>query len=288
MTEGSSGQEGFFMAETVEKSLLDLDFAALTQRRFTPSPAAWEDQVVYFLLLDRFSDGKEQGGYRDDDGHPVSGGVTPLYRPEDSGRVAYDTWFRAGGGWQGGTLRGLRSKLGYLRRLGITALWVSPIFKQVAFDPSYHGYGIQNFLDVDPHFETREEFRDFVQAAHDQGIYVILDIIAHHTGNVFSYAADRYPTHDPATGGWYNDPRWDGKPYAVQGFNDKDGRPTLPFNGQPPAALEAAWPDGAIWPREFQRSDLFLHRGHIKNWDYYPEYAEGDMFGLKTLDLRVQ
>ena len=100
----------------------------------------------------------------------------------------------------GGTIRGLRSKLGYLRRLGITALWVSPIFRQVAFEPSYHGYGIQNFLDVDPHFGTREEFRDFVKAAHEQGIYVILDVVAHHTGNVFAYDPDRYATHDPASG----------------------------------------------------------------------------------------
>ena len=195
------------MAENIEKSLLELDFASLTRRTFTPSPAAWEDQVLYFLLLDRFSDGKEKDGYRDIADHPVPTGATPLYRPEDSGRVDYDTWLRAGGGWQGGTLKGLKSKLGYLRRLGITALWVSPIFRQVAFEPSYHGYGIQNFLDVDPHFGTREEFRDFVRAAHEQGIYVILDIIAHHTGNVFAYAPDRYMTHDPGSGRWYNDPR---------------------------------------------------------------------------------
>ena len=49
------------MAETIERSLLDLDFASLTRRTFTPSPAAWEDQVLYFLLLDRFSDGNEKG-----------------------------------------------------------------------------------------------------------------------------------------------------------------------------------------------------------------------------------
>ena len=222
------------MAEKIEKSLLELDFASLTRRTFTPSPAAWEDQVLYFLLLDRFSDGKEKDGYRDNADRPVQSGSTPLYRPEDSGRVDYETWFRAGGDWQGGTLQGLKSKLGYLRRLGITALWVSPIFRQVAFEPSYHGYGIQNFLDVDPHFGTRAEFRDFVQAAHEQGIYVILDIIAHHTGNVFAYDADRYTTHDPASGQWYNDPRWDGKPYAVKGFNDRDGRPTLPFDSSDP------------------------------------------------------
>jgi glycosidase len=276
------------MAEIIEKSLSELDFASLTRRTFTPSPAAWEDQVVYFLLLDRFSDGKEKGGYRDAQDRPVSDGVTPLYRPEDPGRIDYDTWFRAGGGWQGGTLQGLRSKLGYLRRLGITTLWVSPVFRQVAFEPSYHGYGIQNFLDVDPHFGTRAEFRDFVRAAHEQGIYVILDIIAHHTGNVFSYDANRYTTHDPVSGRWFNDPRWDGKPYAVKGFNDRDGRPTLPFDTPGGDGLLGAWPDGAIWPREFQRPELFLRKGHITSWDYYPEYAEGDMFALKTLDLQVR
>ncbi len=294
------------MTEEIEKSLLDIDFASLTRRKFTPSPAAWEDQVLYFLLLDRFSDGNESGGHRDNEGRPVTSGTTPLYTSDNSGRVDYDAWLSAGGGWHGGTLAGLKSKLGYLKRLGITALWVSPIFRQVAFEPSYHGYGIQNFLDVDPHFGTREEFRDFVKAAHEQGIFVILDIIAHHTGNVFTYAADHYTTHDPATGQWYNDPRWDGKPYAVQGFNDRDGQPTLPFDvpdGAPVGAasraapqaplgsrglLEAAWPDGAIWPREFQRPHLFLRKGHITDWDYYPEYAEGDMFSLKTLDLGVQ
>ncbi len=276
------------MPETIEKSLLDIDFASLRRRTFTPSPAAWEDQVLYFLLLDRFSDGNEQGGYRDNDGQPVHSGATPLYTPADPGRVDYDTWLRAGGGWQGGTLRGLRSKLGYLRRLGITALWVSPPFRQVAFEPSYHGYGIQNFLDVDPHFGTREEFRDFVQAAHEHGIYVILDVVAHHTGNVFSYAPDRYATHDPTSGKWYNDPRWDGRPYAVAGFNDRDGRATLPFEPPEPGRMDAAWPDGAVWPREFQRPELYLRKGHITNWDYRPEYVEGDMFGLKTLDLRLQ
>jgi hypothetical protein len=75
------------MVEQIEKSIQDLDFAALTQWTFTPSPAAWEDQVMYFLLLDRFSDGKEKDGYRDEADRPVHGGSTPLYRPEDSGRV---------------------------------------------------------------------------------------------------------------------------------------------------------------------------------------------------------
>jgi hypothetical protein len=47
------------MAEHIEKSLLEVDFASLTRRTVVPSPAAWEDQVLYFLLLDRFPDGNE-------------------------------------------------------------------------------------------------------------------------------------------------------------------------------------------------------------------------------------
>jgi len=283
------------MNRDIEKSLLEIDFASLTRGPFNPSPAAWEDQVLYFLMLDRFSDGKEKGGYADASDRTVESGATPLYRVEDTCRVDYDTWFNAGGGWQGGTIKGLTSKLGYLRRLGVTALWVSPPFRQAAFEPSYHGYGVQNFLDVDPHFGTREEFRDFVRAAHDQGIYVILDVIAHHCGNVFSYAADRHPTRDPSTGREFNDPRWDGGPYAVAGFNDREGRPILPF-GIPDemspadaARLEASWPDGAVWPREFQRAELFLRKGRISNWGHHPEYAEGDMAdGLKTLNVQIR
>ncbi len=94
------------MTETIEKSLLDLDFASLTRRTFTPSPAAWEDQVLYFLLVDRFSDGQENGGYRDNLDRSVDTGITPHYRPEDSGRVDYDAWLRAGGGWQGARSKG--------------------------------------------------------------------------------------------------------------------------------------------------------------------------------------
>lgn len=276
------------MSRQIEKSLLDIDFANLTRGVFTPSPAAWEEQVLYFLLVDRFSDGNERGGYRDNSGRPVQSGTIPLYREDNPGRVDYDTWFKCGGTWQGGNLKGLQSKLGYLHRLGVTAVWISPVFRQVAFEPSYHGYGIQNFLDTDPHFGTREEFRDFVKAAHDHGIYVVLDIIAHHTGNVFSYAPDRYLVRDPGTGQSSYDPRWDGRPYAVRGFNDRQGQPRLPSDPSGRRQLEASWPDGAIWPREFQNIHMFECRGHITNWDYYPEYMAGDMFNLRTLDLWAQ
>jgi glycosidase len=273
----------------VERSLQELDLAALSDRTFTPSPAAWEDQVLYFLMLDRFSDGNEND-YFDNDGQAVLGGSTQPYRPEDAGNAVQTDqdaarWRDAGVHWAGGTLKGLTGKIGYLKRMGITALWVSPIFKQVAYQDTYHGYGIQNFLLVDPHFGTREDLREMVATAHRHGIYVILDIILNHSGNVFSYNPDRYWTQDPNSGQWYLDARWDGQPYPVAGFHDQSGKPGLPFEAGSALDQPGVWPEGAIWPREFQSPGIFTGEGRINNWDYEPEFLDGDFFDLKDLHL---
>ncbi len=60
------------------------------------------------------------------------------------------------------------------------------------------------------------------------------------------------------------------------------GRPVLTPDAANPEAL---WPDGGLWPREFQNLELFMRKGHVTNWDYYPEYAEADLFDLRTFDL---
>jgi len=268
------------------KCISEIDFGELTKRRYTPSPDSWSDQVLYFLMLDRFSDGNESDGYGDLRDQPVTTGKTRLATIGDVGSVPYEQWLKGGDGWQGGTLKGLTSKLGYLRRLGVTAVWISPVFKQVAFQATYHGYGIQNFLEIDPHFGTREDLCDLVDAAHQEGIYCILDIILNHCGDVFGYAGARYFTCD-ANDNQQPDPRWDGQPYRVEGFRDCDGRPVLPFDPPNPSILDAAWPNGAIWPRELQSPDNFMRQGHISNWDYYPEFTDADFFDLKKLNLKV-
>ncbi|WP_005036587.1 alpha-amylase family glycosyl hydrolase [Holophaga foetida] len=253
----------------------DIDWHELTDRAYTPSPAAWEDQVFYFLMVDRFSDGKEKH-YLDLKGKVVEKGTTPLFQPRDEGTAERAAWTEAGRGWCGGTLKGLESKLGYLKRLGVTAIWVSPIFQQVAFQPTYHGYGVQDFLSIDPHFGTEADLRRLVDRAHAVGIYVILDIILNHSGNVFSYRPDRYWVPQGDSG--YFDPRWDGQPYPVAGFHDAKGLPSLPF-----APSEEAWPYGAIWPEELQNPETFSRKGRISNWDHDPEFREGDFCDLKDI-----
>lgn len=259
----------------VEQRLADLNIQELVASRagFFPSSAAWEDEVFYFLLLDRFSDGNEKG-YYDNDGNLVTTGKTPLYRPSDKDSAVRtdedaEQWRDAGGKFCGGNLKGLISKIGYLKRMGITAIWVSPIFKQIQWQESYHGYGVQNFLDVDPRFGTREDLRRMVDTAHAQGIYVMLDILLNHTGDVFAYDAQ--------------DPYWRGDPYPAKGFFDSQGQPTLPFGPIDLSVHPDAWPDGTIWPAEFQQPNTFSRKGYIKNWDHFPEYLEGDFNILKDI-----
>ena len=273
----------------VEKSLQEIDLKQLTNRQFTPSPAAWEDQVLYFLMLDRFSNGHEKN-YVDNDGQMVNTGNIPLYQPEDAENAVKTEedaarWRDAGAHWVGGNLQGLQSKIGYLQRLGITAIWVSPIFRQVPYQDTYHGYGIQNFMDVDPHFGTREDLKAMVKTAHEFGIYVILDIILNHSGNVFSYQPDRYWTHDTLCDQWFLDPRWDGNLYSAAGYHNHAGEPVLPFHSVNLQQDAEAWPGGAIWPVEFQDPTVFTRKGRINNWDYDPEYRDGDFFDLKDIHL---
>lgn len=265
----------------METSLSEIDFNALCGKRFFPSPEAWEDQVFYFLLLDRFSDGNEKGCLGND-GKPVSTGSAAAFQPADSGNAISSEkqaaeWREAGAKWVGGNLQGLTSKIGYLKRLGVSAIWVSPVFRQVEFQPTYHGYGIQNFINVDPHFGNREDLKKMVEAAHAHGILVVMDIILNHTGNIFDYAPDRYWTQD-ANGNAYMDPRWDGRLYQVKGFNDKKGEPKIPFAKIPSAAAE-----DAVWPTEFQDASFYTQKGRISNWDNDPEYREGDFCDLKDI-----
>ena len=83
------------------------------------------------------------------------------------------------------------------------------------------------------------------------------------------------------------DPRSDGQPYRVEGFRDREGKPVFPFDRSDPAALDAARPDGTIWPRELQSPGSFIAKGRITNFDFPPEDGEGDFFDFKKLNLAV-
>src|ERR1044071_7613258 len=120
------------------------------RQRYFASPVDWRDEVLYFLLVDRFSDARE--GSR-----PLldRADLASARRMPGGNAWRWDRWAESGASrWQGGTLRGAASKLPYLESLGVTTLWLSPVFKQRGHADSYHGYGVQDFLDVDPRFNV--------------------------------------------------------------------------------------------------------------------------------------
>ena len=235
--------------------------------RVYASPTTWRDQILYFLLPDRFSDGREDSRDR-----------FALNNPTQFRTNNPREWMENGTRFQGGTLNGIRSKLDYLNALGVTTLWIGPIFKQRWELETYHGYGIQNFLDVDARFGTRQDLRDLVDAAHDRGMYVLLDIIYNHTGNNWFYTDENTQESREIVSYRFQ------PPHPVHGWRSQQGASISDIE-----TLE----DG-VWPREFQNFDWYTRAGQIIEWDPRPwedpmhpdaEFRRGDFFNLKDLNL---
>lgn len=163
------------------------------------SARPWTDEVIYFVMTDRFHDG--------DPANNTPAGCDPaLDDPQQDDINRY----------HGGDLRGLELALqaGYFNELGVTALWITPPVRNVwrsgydlgGWKSGYHGYWAQDFLDIDPHLtsavslsgeaypEGREgrmrHYRDFVALAREKGIRIIQDAVLNHAGPVFFYDAD--------------------------------------------------------------------------------------------------
>ncbi|WP_324699136.1 alpha-amylase family glycosyl hydrolase [Novosphingobium aerophilum] len=151
-----------------------------------------EQEVIYFVLPDRF----ENGDRSNDAGGLKGGKLATGFDPTDK---AF---------YHGGDLKGLAARLGYIQNLGATAIWVGPIFRNKPVQgpkggesAGYHGYWITDFTHVDPHFGTDADFKALVDAAHVRGMKVYMDIIVNHTADVIQYregAAEGYPYRSKA------------------------------------------------------------------------------------------
>jgi glycosidase len=78
-----------------------------------------------------------------------------------------------------GDFNGITRKLDYLQSLGVNALWLMPIYPS----PSYHGYDVTNYFDVNPDYGTLSDFKNLLAAAHQRGMHVILDMVLNHTSS---------------------------------------------------------------------------------------------------------
>jgi glycosidase len=216
-----------------------------------PSPEDWRDTCIYFLMVDRFNNPD----------------AVPRNTP-------FDAEFNQ---FQGGTFNGIRNKLQYLKDLGVGALWLSPVLKNCQFNSgTYHGYGIQNFLAVEPRFASspdlaETEWRGLVDAAHGLGIYIIFDIVLHHAGDVFEYFING---QELAQADWQDQPK-----IAVR-WRDENGV------GNPQWTQAPANPplNAAVFPDELRRDLLFTQRGNAMSNGFH---ANGDFDSLKGIDSDV-
>ncbi len=210
------------------KSISDIDLSrANFPESFGSIDRSWKEEIIYFLLVDRFHDGIERpiDAYSTDN-NPESPLLNTRY---------------------GGTFKGIRSQLDYIKKLGCTCIWLSPIFEN--YEESYHGYAIRNFLSTDPRFGSLDDLKELVNEAHQLGLRVVLDVVINHTADTWSYAEDS-PSY---TGSAFNFGKW------------KDDEFPL--------------------PKELRSTSYYKKSGAIINWDLYPETQEGDIFELKKLIL---
>ncbi|WP_166636882.1 alpha-amylase family glycosyl hydrolase [Cognatilysobacter terrigena] len=146
-----------------------------------PPVPDWRDQIVYFVMLDRFDDGDP----RNDDQHAGEFGPTD------------------GAHYSGGDLAGVTRRLDYIRGLGATAVWITPPVAHQWWNlranyGGYHGYWADDFSRVDPHFGTLADYRALADGLHGRGMYLVQDVVVNHVADYFRYDVD--PAADPSRG----------------------------------------------------------------------------------------
>jgi glycosidase len=121
------------------------------------------EDVIYLLMPDRFANG-------DPENDDVEGMLEKADRSNPDGR-------------HGGDLEGITQRLDYLDDLGITAIWLNPVLENNMPAFSYHGYATTDYYKVDPRFGGNEAYLEFIDAAHEKGMKVIMDMVFNHCGS---------------------------------------------------------------------------------------------------------
>jgi len=220
--------------------------------RYEPARWVWS-QVFYQIFPERFFDGDPSNNVKDGE-----------YRYEGKPVVAkgWDELPTRGQGareFYGGDLEGIRQKLSYLQDLGVTALYLNPIFTS----PSSHKYDTVDYFSVDPHFGTNARFADLCAELRARGMRVVLDAVVNHTSERHPWF-DRYGEYpetgaygslEAATRGFYTFLSED--PESYSGWYGVKTLPVLDFS-HPEVRRRVFEADDAIlrvWMREPYRID---------------------------------
>ena len=135
------------------------------------------DDVIYLIMPDRFANGDP-------------GNDEPSEFPGSHDRAKPRAY-------HGGDLRGIKDHLAYLKDLGVTTLWLTPIVKNGGTE-DYHGYGAVDLYAVDPHLGTLGEYQELVSAAHQQHMKIFFDVVPNHVGPLNAWV------NDPPMPDWFH------------------------------------------------------------------------------------
>ena len=130
----------------------------------------WQRQNIYQIITDRFYDGDPSNNNADGNFDPAGHSGTSVH---------------------GGDFKGIEQKLDYIKALGATAIWISPVVLNARGE--FHGYAGLDFYKVDPHWGTLAELQHLISAAHARGILVIDDIVVNHGGHLLACDDPGYP-----------------------------------------------------------------------------------------------
>ena len=233
-----------------------LDKARHDAVAYFPSPADWRDEILFFLLP--FSDGREQN-------RPLldRNKIHQLRNTASQPGMNWSQWAQSGLRWQGGTIKGIMGRLDYLQRLGITAIWIAPLYKQRVRKDTYHGYGIQDFLEIDPRFGTRKDLIELISAAHGRNIKIILDVIINHSGDNWGYiapgAALNTETKEPT---YKQFPDYYGNPADPVMKDWKTAWRNAAETPGPVQGNQLTAADDGVWPKELQNFITYTRAGN--------------------------
>jgi alpha-amylase len=207
----------------------EIDLTPLPGKTYVDPQREWREEFIYFLMVDRFHDDSARQPVRQ------PGRTVGITTPDD---------------FYGGKINGITRNLDYIAGLGCTAIWLSPVLGNN--DGAYHGYNINNYLDVDPRFGTKQDLVDLVEAAHrrDPPMRIILDVVINHSGDNWAYPNDA----------------------AYFYFEDQQFPLGSWRRGDRPLPLELR--DPALYHRRGQ-----IHS--VNGYDTYPENQHGDIVTLK-------
>ncbi|MDW5265672.1 MULTISPECIES: alpha-amylase family glycosyl hydrolase [Acidobacteriaceae] len=151
-------------------STLPFTFAARRETRDGFAGFSSKD-VMYLIMTDRFADGD-------------------LSNNGDVDRAKTR-------GWHGGDLRGITQHLDYLQKLGVTTVWITPVYQNHE-DGSYHGYGATDMYAVDEHYGSLADLKTLATALHQRGMKLVLDTVPNHVGPAHPWV------NDPPEPGWFH------------------------------------------------------------------------------------